>query len=123
MIKQYPMMPLNIQISFGYSRFLDLHLFNIMDNFEKPTYQIVHTLAYKEHSSFSYTPQNSNIHSRYKHAAVPISMFRIHTRCNRDDDINHHLNSMSKLLNNRDQNIQIVRKPWSKLLEKVPATA
>ena len=32
MVKQYPEMPLNFQISFGYSRFLDLHVYNILED-------------------------------------------------------------------------------------------
>ena len=118
MVKHYPNMPLNFQLSFGYSRFLDLHLYNIMDDFEKPDYQITHTLAYKEHSSFSYTPQYSNIHSKYKHAAVPIYMYRIHTRCNRNEDINNHLSFILKMLRNRDPNDEIVRKKFKQFFTK-----
>ena len=54
MALHYPNMPLNVQISFGYSRFLDLHLYNISasDN-ENETYGLCRVLAYKEISSFS----------------------------------------------------------------------
>ena len=90
MVRKYPEMPLNFQLSFGYCRFLDLHVFNIMD-VEKPVYKITHTLAYKEHSSFCYTPCFSNIHEKYKHAVVPITLFRIHTSCNKTEEVNHDL--------------------------------
>ena len=76
MASEYPPMPLNIQLSFIYSRFLDLHLYNI--NVCKPIqdeYKIVHSLAYKEHSSFTYTSKYSNIHDNYKHAVVPIYLY------------------------------------------------
>ena len=74
MVKQYPEMPLNFQISFGYSRFLDLHVYNILEDTSNHTYKLTHMLAYKENSSFCYTPQFSNIHPRYKAAVI-----RIHT--------------------------------------------
>ena len=32
MVEHYPEMPLNFQISFGYSRFLDLHIYNMMED-------------------------------------------------------------------------------------------
>ena len=72
----------------------------------KPTY----SLAYKEHSSFCYTPRYSNIHEKYKHAVVPISLFRIHTRCSEKADMNHHLYFMSRIIKNRDQDPKIVSK-------------
>ena len=104
MVLHYPNMPLNFQISFGYSRFLDLHIYNICKhNTQKSKYQLVHSLAYKEHSTFSYTSMHSNIHSRYKHAVVPISLYRAHTRCTESEDINHHIGFMSKILKHRNQ--------------------
>ena len=52
MASNYPKMPLNFQLSFGYSRFLDLHIYNICST-DSDSYQLVHSLAYKEHSTFS----------------------------------------------------------------------
>ena len=95
MASGYPShMPLNCQLSFGYMRFLDLHVRNNFDN-ENHLYKLSHTLAYKEHSNFSFTPSSSNIHQRYKHAIVPIGLHRIHTRCSLPDDVNHHLRFFS----------------------------
>ena len=118
MVQQYPEMPLNFQISFGYSRFLDLHIYNFMDDQINSTYKITHMLAYKENSSFCYTPQGSNIHHKYKAAVIPISLFRIHTRCNRTDDINHHLSFMTKIVKNRDQNPKVVHSKITKYFLK-----
>ena len=92
MAENYPMMPLNVQLSFGYSRFLDLHVYNIDVNEAKnESYSPCHVLAYKEISSFSYTPCSSNIHEQYKHAVVPISLHRAHTRNSLQQDVDHHL--------------------------------
>ena len=110
MVEHYPEMPLNFQISFGYSRFLDLHIYNMMEDNLKPTYKLTHMLAYKEHSSFCYTPEFSNIHPKYKAAVIPISLFRIHTRCSRTDDINHHLSFMYQMVKHRDQDPEVVSK-------------
>ena len=40
--RNYPNMPLNFQISFGYSRFLDLHIYNFV-TFFLPTYRLYHS--------------------------------------------------------------------------------
>ena len=62
-IKYPSQMPLNCQLSFGYSRFLDLHIYNMYDEkFPEADYKVSHTLAYKEVNSFNYTPASSNIH-------------------------------------------------------------
>ena len=65
MAKAYPRaMPLNIQVSFGYSHFLDSHI----NNFLQPCdpYKLTTSLAYKPLSRFNYVPFNSNIAPRYK---------------------------------------------------------
>ena len=65
MAKVYPRaMPLNIQISFGYSHFLDSHVYNFLQ--PSPTYKLTTTLAYKPLSRFDYVPFNSNIAPCYK---------------------------------------------------------
>ena len=108
MASNYPDMPLNVQLSFGYSRFLDLHIFNICKD-ERNNYQLIHSLAYKEHSSFTYTTMHSNIHDKYKHAIVPISLFRIHTRCTEKPDMDNHLLFMSRILQTRLQDPMVVK--------------
>ena len=57
--ERYPSIPLNVQISYSYSRFLDLHIYNMKPS-EGLGYGLSTTLAYKEHSTFSYTPSTSN---------------------------------------------------------------
>ena len=57
-------MPLNIQISFGYSRFLDCHINNYL---QKSTVNKVTTsLAFKQLARFDYVPFSSNISPSYK---------------------------------------------------------
>ena len=82
------------------------------------TYKLTHMLAYKENLSFCYTPQFSNIHPRYKAAVIPISLFRIHTRCNKKEDINHHLHFMSKKVESQDQNPDLVIKKTKRFFAK-----
>ena len=57
-------MPLNIQISFGYSHFLDSHVYNILQ--EDQVSQFTTSLSYKPLSKFDYVPFNSNIAPEYK---------------------------------------------------------
>ena len=65
MASVYPSsMPLNIQVSFGYSHFLDSHVFNMcqpgLEN------RLTTSLAYKPLSRFEYVPYGSNIAPTYK---------------------------------------------------------
>ena len=93
------------------SRFLDLHLYNTCAvTCQEELYNVCHVLAYKEMSSFTYIPSCSNIHQGYKHAVVPVSLFRIHTRNILQSDIDNHLSFMSKILKYRDQNPEEVKK-------------
>ena len=75
MAERYPSMPLNIQISFGYTRFLDLHVYNIVPETPDSHYSLTTTLAYKETSTFAYTSAKSNIHPDYK---INVLSFRFH---------------------------------------------
>ena len=96
--------------------FLDLHINNICKSDSE--YKLEHSLAYKEHSSFSYTTMYSNIHDKYKHAIVPISLYRIHTRCTEKPDIDNHLLFMSRILRTRMQDSQVVREKRQKFFKK-----
>ena len=63
MAAHYPKsMPLNVQISFGYSHFLDLHIMNIPSE----GMSLTTSLAYKELSQFDYTSFHSNVAETYK---------------------------------------------------------
>ena len=74
-------------------------------------YQLCRVLAYKEMLSFSYTPWFSNISDSYKHAVVPVSLYRIHTRNTLPDDIGHHLSFMHRILKFRMQDpVQVPRR-------------
>ena len=57
-------MPLNVQISFGYSHFLDSHVFNFLQ--EELAIGFTTSLSYKPLSKFDYVPFNSNIAPEYK---------------------------------------------------------
>ena len=116
----YPDMPLNVQLSFGYSRFLDLHLYNINAiEYDSEHYALCRILAYKEISSFSYTSACSNIHDCYKHTVVPVTLHRIHTRNILKADIDNHLHFMYKILQTRLQNpVEVKRKTRNFFLKK-----
>ena len=65
MSEVYPKsMPLNIQISFGYSHFLDSHVHNFLQ--PKSVNSFTTSLAYKPLSRFDYVPFDSNIAPHYK---------------------------------------------------------
>jgi len=120
----YPDMTLNVQISFGYSRFLDIHLYNICGvEYENDSYGLCRVLAYKELSPFSYTPACSNIHDGYKHAVVPVSLHRIHTRNTFQADIHNHLSFMHKILQSRLQNPKEVKRKSRKFFAKKVSTS
>lgn len=109
MSRKYPTMPLNIQYSFCYSRFLDVHLYNVL----KPNasmYGLYSTLAWKELNSFCYQPQTSNKYPPYMDAVVPITMHRIQRRCTSPRDRRHHLSFILKILAHRGQDMNRVKK-------------
>ena len=62
-------MPLNIQISFGYSHFLDCHIFNFLQ--DSVEVGLTTSLAYKQLAKFDYVPFNSNIAPQYKGKKAP----------------------------------------------------
>ena len=65
MSETYPKsMPLNVQISFGYSHFLDSHVYNFLQS--PTTNSFTTSLSYKPLSNFQYVPFNSNIAPHYK---------------------------------------------------------
>ena len=109
--ERYPSMPLNVQISMAYSRFLDLHIYN-MKPAKGQEYGLSTTLAYKEHSTFSYTPKTSNIHEGYKTSVVPISLYRAYSRCTEPRDINHHVSFMKNIVKARNQDPTSVAKKY-----------
>ena len=98
--RSYPTMPLNIQLSFGYSRFLDVHLYNIF--YPGTTeYHLYSTLAWKEMNSFCYQPHTSNKHPAYKTSVVPITLHRISRRCTDTRDQHSHEKFMFNILKSR----------------------
>ena len=108
MSKKYPTMPLNIQVSFLYSRFLDVHLYNIL-NPALPTYNLYSTLAWKEMNTFAYQPISSNKHPKYKDTIVSTTMHRIDRRCSAPRDKQHHARFIYRILQHRDQDMNRVR--------------
>ena len=115
----YPQMPLNIQISFGYSRYLDLHMYN-MEFEDQEFYSPSTVLACKDISSFTYTPIYSNIHKSYKHAVVSSFLHRIHGRNSLLGDVNNHLNFMNSILKHRYQDPVEIKKRIKKYFSKKP---
>ena len=105
-------------MSFGYSRFLDLHIYNYPPNVEQPTYCLTTTLAYKINSTFAYTPKFSNIHKGYKTAIVPISLYRAHSRCTDSADVNHHISFMKNIVQARNQDPTSVHQKYEAFFKK-----
>ena len=117
--EKYPTMPLNLQISYNFSRFLDVKVNNFKNySTEDKFYNLSTNLAYKTHSNFSYTPQTSNIHPKYKTAVVPISLYRAHTRCTDPCDVNHHISFMLNICKARNQDMDQVQKKYHKFFQK-----
>lgn len=118
MAERYPKMPLNIQLSYGYSRFLDLHVSNMLPSEPDTHYGLTTTLAYKESSTFTYTSAKSNIHPNYKCSVVPISLHRAHARCTTEEDVNHHIAFLNKIVKARDQAPDVVRNKFKNYFKK-----
>ena len=57
-------MPLNVQVSFGYSLYLDSHVYNFLQSTQVNKFTT--SLAYKPLSRFDYVPFSSNIAPLYK---------------------------------------------------------
>ena len=109
MARSYPTMPLNVQVSFCYSRFLDVHLYNIL-NTNSPVYNLYTTLAWKEMNSFCYSPASSNKYPQYLTSVVPITMHRIERRCTDKRDKQSHEAFMVRILESRGLDMTGVRK-------------
>ena len=110
-------LPLNVQISFCYSRFLDVHLYNKFSP-SLPTYSPYTTLAWKDMNSFCYQPSTSNKHPRYKDAVVPNTLHRIEHRCTEDKDKSHHKNFIYKILQHRSQEMHRVKQCFRRFKAK-----
>ena len=108
MAQSYPTMPLNVQLSFMYSRYLDVHVYNI---FQPGTveYSLYTTLAWKDMNSFCYAPATSNKHPSYKTSVVPITMHRIDRRCTDISDKQSHGDFIFKILKSRGLDMAGVR--------------
>ena len=75
------------------------------------SYELTTNLAYKEHSTFTFTPESSNIHKKYKTAIVPISLYRIFSWCSEVQDIGSHLEFLNKIVKARKQDeVQVQKK-------------
>merc|ERR1719450_1936577 len=99
-------MPLNIQISFGYSRFLDCHINNYLQ--KSAVNKITTSLAYKQLAKFDYVPFSSNISPTYKGCVVPSFLHRVRERCSLSGDRIHHLENLKLVLKHRNQNMRAI---------------
>ena len=113
MARSYPCMPLNVQLSFCYSRFLDIHIYNMFTP-SQTTYNMYTTLAWKQMNSFCYQPLTSNKYPTYKDMVVPISLHRIDHRCTDSKDKAHHKTFIYKILESRSQDMDRVRRGFTK---------
>ena len=106
--KNYPScMPLNIHISFGYSRFLDLIIIKLLQN--DSSSRIIHTfLCFKELSQFDYVPFVSNVAPQYKGCIVPSFVHCASTLCSLSSSRAHNYSLLLKLLTRRGQDMDII---------------
>ena len=109
-------MPLNIQISFGLSRYLDVRVSKELQN--HPNNTLTLTLAYKALSTFNVVPFVSNIAPRYKGSIVSNYLHRIYGRCSLNSGRSHHLSFMLKVLKHRGQDMDVVRAKYRKFQVK-----
>ena len=128
-------MPLNIQISFGYSRFLDSHVLNLLQ--EGPDNKLTTTMAYKPLARFNYVPFNSNISPQYKGnieinfpqwvlhfhflkgSVVPSFLHRAHHRCTDQRDRDHHSAFLHNVLRHRNQNMEVIKQKFKVFMRKL----
>ena len=103
MATTYPNMPLNVQISQNFSKFLDMNIYNFRNKDDDDFYNLTTTLSWKTQNSYNYISENDNKCPRYKGAVVPVTMTRIMRRCTRFDEVQHHSNFIFKILKTRGQ--------------------
>ena len=103
MATTYPDMPLNVQISQNFSKFLDMIIYNFIDDNKSSSYKLTTTLSWKKQNSYNYISEQDNKCPRYKGAVVPVTMTRILRRCTRYDEQRHHSAFIFKILKTRGQ--------------------
>ena len=123
MAKYYPAaMPLNIQLSFGYSSFLDLSLIKLYQ--KNDNIRIIHSfMHYKELNQFDYVPFSSNVSDHYKGCIVPSFVHRARTLCSLSSSRSHNYSLLLKLLPFRGQNMDIIREKFKKSISRILNTS
>ena len=101
----YPNMPLNVQISQVFGRFLDMSIYNFLNTNDKE-YKLTTTLTWKSLNTYSYIGEDENKFSGYKGAVVPTTLARIYRRCSSHDERMHHDRFIFKILKNRGQSVK-----------------
>ena len=102
MATTYPNMPLNVQISQIYGKFLDMNIYNFL-KVEDDEYNLTTTLAWKPLNTYNYIGEDDNKFDGYKGAVMPTSLNRIYRRCNRHDERQHHDQFITRILKTRNQ--------------------
>ena len=115
----YPDMPLNVQISQNFSKFLDMNIFNFRYNNDDKIYKLTSTLSWKKQNMYNYINENDNKCPRYKGAVIPVTMTRIFRRCTRYDEKRHHIDFILKILMSRGQCPMRIEERKSKFLKKM----
>ena len=106
MATTYPDMPLNVQISMNFSKFLDMNIYNFVYEERETYYKLTTTLSWKKQNTYNYISEQDNKSPRYKGAVVPITLTRINRRCTRYDEQRHHRQFIFKILKTRGQSIK-----------------
>jgi hypothetical protein len=119
MASKYPSsMPLNIQISFGYSRFLDLSIVKLFQN--DPSSSIFHTfLCYKELTQFDYVPFTSNVAPLYKGCVVPGFIHRASTINSLASSRAHSYSLLLRILSCRNQEMNIIHQKFRRAIASI----
>ena len=102
MARFYPNMPLNLQISQVFGKFLDTSIYNFKSK-DNASYNLTTTLLWKKLNTYNYIEEGDNRYEGYKGTVVPVTLHRIHRRCNRVDEMYHHNDFIFKILSKRGQ--------------------
>ena len=119
MASNYPSsMPLNIQISFGFSRFLDLSILKLFQ--DDPSSTIFHTfLCFKELTQFDYVPFSSNVAPLYKGCVVPGFVHRASTLNSLKSSRAHSYSLLLRILSCRNQVMYVIHQKFRRAIASI----
>ena len=102
MATTYPNMPLNVQISQIFGKYLDMNIYNFLQEGNEE-YNLTTTLTWKPLNTYSYLGEDDNKFDGYKGAVMPTTLNRLYRRCNRHDERTPHDRFITRILKTRSQ--------------------